>query len=953
MRSGLRLLALLFLAAALPALAATPPWPHEQSDLSPDPAIRFETLENGMRVVLMHNEKPRDRVAVYLDVQAGSLWEEDGEQGMAHFLEHMMFNGTEHFGPEEMIEYFQSLGMRFGPDINAYTGFDETVYLLLLPDGKPKSLEDAFTVMWDYAAGALLKPEQIEKEKGVILAEMQARDSVSYRTFVEVFKFLLPDARVSRRMPIGEKEVIEGADRELLKGFYDAWYRPENMVLVVVGDFDPDDALPLARKRFASMGPRADKKPGPPPQTVRHEGLKTFYHYESEAGKTRVSIETARTIEEAPYTFEKAKNLLLSDMANTAVSHRLEQITSDPESPLSSAEFGSGEFLGTIAFSNINGHCEPDKWKQALEVLEKELRKALEYGFTEAEADRVKKETLSRLQKAAAQQSSRESNALARAIVGALNKNEVFQSPRQELEIFSPVVEAATPQALHQALVANWPDTHRLVYVTGNAEIARQEEKAKKEIARVYEQSRKTAVKPPKAEEAAKFPYLPEPETMEKPVFTKAHPDIGVREARWENGAVLFYKKTDFSENQILFSLNFGRGGASEPKDAPGLSAIAPLVAAESGLGALTREQLRAALAGTSTSLALRVGQDSFSYAGSTIPEELNLAVQLLYHHLKDPAFRQDAFAVAMRRFVQRYDAMAHTVEGVMAMEGARFLAGGDSRFGLPDKTVFSRYTVEQVRDWLLPAITRAPVTLSVVGDIDEDKLLSLCGKYLAALDREKKPPPLSRNRKLNFPKAGTLDLAVDTEIEKGLITTAWPTDDVWDIHQTRRLNVLADVFSDRMRVVLREKLGLTYSPAAFNMPSRAYPGYGVFHARVTADPKVLSRVHQEILSIAGKLAQGTITDDELSRALEPTLVSIREQKRKNSYWLNTVLSGAADHPEQLDWARTILEDYSSITVDEVTRMAKKFLKPKAAAKVTVKPKDGKKGKDGKDGGGE
>lgn len=183
-------------------------WPHEKSDLAPDPAIIFGRLANGLRYVLMENQEPRDRVSMHLIVQAGSMNEDDHEQGYAHFLEHMLFNGSKHFKPGELVKFFQSIGMRFGGDANAHTGFYETVYDVLLPDSKQGSLEKGLLVLQDYAEGALLLPSETEKEKKIILAERRTRDSASYRTYEAVIKFEFPDARISKRLPIGLEKTI-------------------------------------------------------------------------------------------------------------------------------------------------------------------------------------------------------------------------------------------------------------------------------------------------------------------------------------------------------------------------------------------------------------------------------------------------------------------------------------------------------------------------------------------------------------------------------------------------------------------------------------------------------------------------------------------------------------------------------------------------------------------------
>ena len=245
-------------------------WPHEESDLKSDPMVVYGRFENGFRYALMENHEPKNRVNIRLVVQAGSMHEEDREEGLAHYLEHMLFNGSTHFKPGELVKYFQDLGMQFGHDANARTGFYETVYDIVLPDGKRESLDKGFLIAQDYAKGALLLDSEVEREKKVVLAKKRSRDSSSYRTYISEMKFKFPGAAISKRIPIGETAALEKMTSKKLKDFYDAWYRPENIILVVVGDFDQKTAVSLVRERFQKLSARAPPRPAPSFGDIKH-----------------------------------------------------------------------------------------------------------------------------------------------------------------------------------------------------------------------------------------------------------------------------------------------------------------------------------------------------------------------------------------------------------------------------------------------------------------------------------------------------------------------------------------------------------------------------------------------------------------------------------------------------------------------------------------------------------
>ncbi len=933
-----------FLVAPWGTLAASPAdglrWPHEKCDLEPDPAVTFGALPNGLRYVLMENPKPEGRVSMHLNVQAGSFHETEDQKGLAHFLEHMLFNGSEHFEPGELVKYFQRIGMQFGPDANAHTGFFETVYDVLLPDNSSKSIEEGLLVLWDYAAGALLLPEEIDRERKVVLAEKLTRDSVSYRTFVETLAFELPGARLADRMPIGEVSVLETAGRPRMKAYYDAWYRPENIILILVGDFAPDDVISLIADRFSDMTARAPVAPEPIPDVFEHSGIKPFYHHEPEAGNTRLDIEVIVPVGFRPDAFAFQKQQLLWDLSHRIIQNRLDAFLKEPDTPFTSASAGAGIYLNAVAYAAISGECTPEQWEPTLAAIEQVLRKALEHGFTDAEIDRVKKDYLAALDNAVKAADTRDSTDLARRIIRHLNADRVFQSPAQKRDLYDPVIRKATAKDLHQALKEAWAPKHRLVLATGNAVIEAEGTAPESRIRAVYGKSRSTPVSPPDEEAAVSFPYLDPPENPGKITAENRINDLGILQIDFDNGLRLNVKTTDFEANTVVARLSFGPGQAAEPPDKPGLAHLTEAVVSESGLGQLDKDQLERALAGKDTSVGFGVSEDGFYFQGRAVSDELPLLFQLLYAHLVDPAFREQAYTLSMERFRQRHLALSRTVDGAILLEGKRFLAGGDPRFGLPPMAEVEKLTLSDVRTWLTDYLRNSRMELSLVGDLDPSEATNLAQAYLGGLSRG--PDPETRDKGFqglpDFPESQSFNITVETEIPKGLVIVAYPTDDIWNIHRTRRLSALAGVFDDRLRETIREKLGATYSPTAYNDPSRAYDGYGVFQALIHLAPEDAGNVIDAVRKISAEIREKGVSEDEVRRAVDPTLTSIKDMRRENRYWLSTVLDGSRQHPEQIDWSRSIVEDYAAITAREVHAMARRYLDNAKAATVIVTP---------------
>ena len=915
-----------------------PPWPHEKSDLVPDPAIRFGQLDNGFRYVLMENNRPEDRVSVHLYIRAGSLNETDTQQGLAHFLEHMLFNGSTHFPPGELVRYFQSIGMQFGNDANAHTGFDETVYDIILPTGDEESLEKGLLVIRDYAMGALLLEEEVKRESGVILSEMRSRDSASYRTFKASLAFELPDHLISNRLPIGQAETIKKADRALLKRFYDDWYRPNNMILVLVGNFDVPLAERLIHEKFTDFTSRSPVPAMPPLGTIKHKGLKIFYHHEPEAGGTRVSLEVIRPFDQVSDSLALQRRELVERLGNRIVQNRLDARLKAPESPFTSAAVGSGNYLNRIRYAEISADSAIGNWQQTLTELEQALRRARLYGFTAAELARVKKDSLKMLDKAVREAPTRNSTLLARNIIGQLSGDRVVQSPQQEKSSLAPIIDAVTLAEVHQAFRENWPDDHRLVLITGDADIKAASSKAPKKMIRdVYLSAASTVVHPPAVEDVGSFPYLPIPENKGLIASREEVADLGITRIRFANGIRLNLKHTDYKTNEVLANLIFGYGQSAEPKNLPGISLLAEATMNESGLGAMDTNQLERALAGKSTYVNFQIAETHFNLFAEAVSGEVDLLFQLIYANILDPGFRDDALELARERLRQDYQSFSRSIEGMMRIKGLRYLAGGDSRFGMPSFEKIQAIRLDDIRGWIAPQLDRAPLELSIAGDFDEDQVIELARRYLGTLPQRGSNFENPRDDLPHFP-SGAERIDVDTQIPSAMVVAAWQTDDFWDIHRTRRLSVLADVFSERLRQRIREKLGASYSPYAFNRSSRAYAGYGVFQAYVNVAPEQTDTVLAEVEAIARDLARDGVTADELAHAVDPILTSIKELRQTNGYWLNSVMTGSARHPRQFEWARSFQEDYAAVTVDELDRLATTYLTTDRAAAVIIQP---------------
>ncbi len=937
-------LSLLFvLQGVLPSAAFTPQdakindacisveWPASRSDLLPDPSLVEGTLPNGFRYVLKENKEPKNRVAVYLDVQAGSFNESESQRGYAHFLEHMLFNGSTHFKPGELVEYFQSIGMSFGGDTNAKTGFDATVYNIILPGGDRKQLEKGLLVMADYARGALLLESEIERERGVILSEKRARDSAEYRAYVAGSEFALRGTLLPERMPIGVDETLKKADQGALKKYYDAWYRPENMILVVVGDFKKAEIEPLVVNTFKDLKPGASMPACPDFGSLRHGEREIFYHHEEELGRTEVSIETLWNTKRVEDSLDLQTKELYEYAVTLILQHRLQRLQERPDTPFTGGKYSSGDMFGRVGYAGISANARPGKWPEALRLLEHSLRQALTQGFSEDELGRVKKEIAAQLEEAVLTSTTRDSKKIANDFIDHLNENRVYMSPEQERDLYGSLLKSMNLAKVNDSLRTTWGHKSRLISLVGNTILPT--ETADQEILKVYDAA--VREKPAVASERTKavFPYL-QISAAGKIETTVPFKDIGVEHLVFANGVTVNLKKTDFSRNEVLAEVHIGSGKLAEPR--PGLALLANGVVNGSGSGALPRSELDEVLAGSTVETQFKVGESSFVWSGKAVSKETELLFQVLHTLIVDPGLRPDVFERVKRDTSQVYQEMERDVRGAMQIQVEPFLAGNNPKFGMPPWSAVEKLSLAEIRQWLLPEFEIGRLEVSVVGDIDRDEVIQLAGRYFGGL--KPREGQKQKAEQVIFPAGEMLKVDVDSSTDKAIVLLAWPTDDFWDIHRTRRLHMLAAVFDDRLRKVIREKLGATYSPEVYSSGSRVYPHYGMLVVQMVVEPGMEKKIGDEVRKIAEDLRLNGVTEEELERAKAPMMTSLKDAVRSNTYWLSSVLVQSSEHPQQLEWPRSILSDFEAVTADELHALAKRYLVNEQVASAWVMP---------------
>jgi zinc protease len=919
------------------ALAAAPlPFPQDVSDLKPDPAAHFGALPNGLRFVILPNQEPKNRASLRLLVLSGSLEENENQQGLAHFLEHMCFNGSAHYAPGTLVEYFQRLGMSFGGDTNAYTSFDHTAFQIELPDTKPATVAEGLQVFADFAGTLLLRPDQVQKERPIILSEKRTRDSVEYRQEVASFNFLLGDSLLSKRMPIGLQPVIEQAQRDHFVDLYNTWYRPERMVVIVVGAVDPAAVEKEIMAKFSGVTDRAPARPDPDlGHATAALGVRASYDAEPEADATTISIDVISPYAYRPDTADFRLRHLPRDLAIAMLDRRLAILSKKENAPFSSASASVDESFNFFHDAGLNLTCAPGQWQSALAAGEQELRRAIQFGFTPAELREAAANFSNDLEQAARTASTRRSPELANGIIDSLVQKEVFTTPADDLALFKPALEKVTPGDCADALRVAFGLPGRYVMVSGNAKIPGDAVAA---ITAAYQNSSAVTVSPPAAQSDGKFAYT----DFGPPgrVASQKHlDDLDLTLVTFANGVRVNLKKTAFESNTIRLNVRVGAGQLTEPRDQPGLAFFTDLTFLAGGLGRHSTDELQRLLAGHTVGTEFKTSSDALNFGAVTNREDLLLQLQLLAAHLTDPGYRPEAFRLARKRLDEYYDGLAHSIDGPFQAEVTRLLANGDPRFGLPSRDVMLTRTPAEEKAWLAPQLASGPIEIAIVGDIDIDATLSALARTFGALPPRAPKPAYEAERKVDFPRqVFTKDYTVPTKIPKAAIALFWPTTDAWDVGRTRRLNLLAEILNDRLRVKIREQLGGAYDPEAESEPSDTFTGYGYILAESIVDPARTAEIADAILAVSAGLQKAGVTADELDRVKKPILTALRDSARTNQYWLGAVLASCQEFPQRLDWCRSRYRDFESITQADLNALAKTYLGPDRAFSAIAKP---------------
>ena len=900
-----------------------------------DPQITMGKFANGMRYYVRANKKPEKRAELRLVVKAGSILEDDDQQGMAHLVEHMAFNGTQHFPKHDLIQFIESLGMRFGADLNAFTSFDETVYILQVPTDKPETMDRALLILEDWAHNVSFDATEIEKERGVVMEEWRLGRGAGMRTVNKTFPIMFKGSRYADRLPIGKPEIIQNGKAERLKKFYSDWYRPDLMAVVAVGDFDKTAIEKLVTAHFASIPAAANARPRPTYDIPDHPG--TVYAIATDKETTNTSVEVDNILpsrEQGSIGVYRQKTVdrLFSGMLTA----RFGELIQKPDAPFIFAGGGRGSFLArTKDAATLSALVKDDGIERGLDALLSEAERVSRFGFTATELDRQKLSVLQNYQRQAAEKDNILSAVRANEYLRNFLTNESLPSLDDEYALHQRFLPEITLDEINRIAKEWFSGNNRLVVVTAPEKsglVIPDETK----LAAVIKAAAAKDLKPyvDTVGTAALIESLPAPGMIAK---TTTKESIGITEWELANGVKVILKPTTFKADEILFRAT-SPGGTSLAGDKDYIPAsTATRVVNAGGVGKFNAVDLRKFLTGKVAAATPFVSELDEGLSGSSSRKDLETMFQLIFLRFTQP--RADAIAFG----VQATQAKTLMANQAVEPEFAFFQALTNARYQnhlrrrLPTAADVDEWNLDKSLAFYKDRFADASdFTFVFVGSFDLETMKPLVERYLGAL------PSIHRKESWKDVGVRTPTGVVEKKVEKGTepkseaaIVFSGPFE--WD--QTHRVafRAMSEVLQTRLLELIREELGGTYSitasPSYQKIPNPVYSITIDFGCAPQRTDDLIKRVFQEI----EKFKTDGPTAKQLTDEKEALLREFEINSKLNNYLLSQITAKyqIGEDPAGL-WK--IPEYYQKIDAAMIQQAAKTYLNTNTFVEVTLFP---------------
>ncbi|MEX2662500.1 MAG: insulinase family protein [Vicinamibacterales bacterium] len=863
--------------AQAPAFAPTDPLPF-------DTAVSKGTLPNGLTYYIRKNTRPEKRVMLQLAVKAGSVDETDQQQGLAHVLEHMAFNGSRHFKPGELIKTLESSGARMGPHVNAYTSFDETVYMFQVPTDKEGLVARGLQALADIGSGLTLDPKEVEKERGVVIEEWRGGLGAATRLRDQQIPVLYHGSKYAERLPIGEPNVLKSFTLATLRAFYTRWYRPDRMALIVVGDIDPAAMEAQVRTLFGPMPKPAAPAPARSYEVPLHAELLVAVATDPEATQSSVSVMRKRTRQPDNTVADYRRNLV-EQTVYQMLNERFDELSRKKDARFLGAGAFEAPLSPAVAAFSLGAGVEEGKIAEGLSALEIETNRVQQFGFGPAELERARKWWLASYERAYNEREKSESGTYAQEYVRHFLRGEPAPGIEYEYRLAQALIPSITAADVGTVAKELFADTARVIIATA----------PKKEGVAVptEAQLRDTIAK---ADAVAVTPWadagtaralmdgLPEPGAIKDRREVAA---LGMTVVRFANGVEAWLKPTDFQNDEVLYSLSAPGGASLAPKEKFVEALLAPALVQVSGIGGHKAVDLQKLLAGKLANANAAIALSTHQISGSARPGDLETGLQLLHLSFTQPGNDDEAFANIRKQLEALY---ANREQNPNLLFGEKV---GEVNSG-------HNYTAEPVTRERLSKLDReamaafykerfsnaADFTFLMIGAFTIDEALPLVARYVGSLPSTGTPVSKPKDVGLKFPSS-----VEKVTVQKGRepkVTTllSFFADPPQDPREITRISTAADVLEITLREILREELGETYSVGVGFSQEPHQRGGGHVSVSFTAAPENLEKMTARVMQEVQRMQKEGPSEDFVNRAKESARREHETGMKQNGYWI-------------------------------------------------------------------
>lgn len=929
---------ILVVAAVLVATMATA---MAQMPLPTDPQVRVGKLDNGLTYYIRHNEMPKGQADFYIAQRVGSMLEEDNQRGLAHFLEHMCFNGTKNFPGDSLIKYLEGIGVRFGQNLNAYTSWEETVYNISnVPVARESVQDSCLLILHDWANALLLADEEIDAERGVIHQEWRSRNVGSQRLYEALLPKIMPDSKYGVRFPIGTMEVVDNFPYQALRDYYHAWYRPDQQGVIVVGDIDVDSIEAKIKKMFSPIVMPADAPAREYQEVADNEG--TLYGIGADKEMSVSVVELYFKQAAIPAEMKGDAQYLVFDYMMSVMSRmlnaRLAELASKPDASFLQASFGYDKFIvaktkDALALSVVVKGADT---KAALASAYRELLRAQRGGFTVGEYERAKSELLSRIEKKYNDRANRQNEEYVNEYVENFLDNEPIPGIETEYQLMQMLVNQIPVEAINMAIA-------KMITADNRAMMVMQPEKegytlpTEAELAKVIADVDAETIEA-YVDEMKSEPLIPNLPAKGSIVSERTNEQWGATEWTLSNGVKVLVKPTTFKDNEILFSA-VAKGGYSAIADASAADVkFMPLALQKFGLGTYTNTDLKKYTAGKQVSVSFNMADYTREVSGTSTPQDLPTLMELIYMSFAGLNLAEDEYTATQNMYAGVLRNRETTPEFVFG-KTLRSSCYENER-----KHMLTAADVEAARrEGILDLCKRmtanaADYTFVFIGNVDEAALRPLVEQYIATLPGDASAV------------AATVEVDPTLEMKLGRelceFTTAMETPQTWvcvvasaqlpyTIKNRQLAAIAGSVLDGRFHKKVREEMGAVYSISADGYMSRI----GSPNAFVETAFPMKPEFKQEVLDYIAsefKAAESNVQPEELKKAVEFMVKEAKEKRELNSGWLAAIEGYTFNG---VDTFNELIDTLSAITVDEVEAFIKQLNEQNNYRVITLDPK--------------